>query len=582
MADVSASDLARGVAATASGPKLRPRRAFDPMVILWIVLAAILVFLIANPLIRLVVDSFRAPNTGEFTWVNYVAAFGRQRHLQAIWNTMTMAILASAIAAAMAVPLAWAVSRTDMPGRGLAHVSVIAAFIIPTFLGAIGWMLLAGPNAGWLNRIWVAVTGDLSGPFNIFSFWGLSFVIGIYAFPLIYVFARSAFDLISTEMEEAAAILGAGALRTTLKVTLPLALPAIVGAVLLVFLEAIALYGTPALIAIPARYNVATTQLGVFFEFPLKVEVAAAYSMPLLAVTIALLGLQRLILARRGYVAVSGKGGERRLVRLGPWRWALATYALLIALVSVLLPLVVLLQSAFAKAWGRGFSLENLTFANFHHIFFEQLTVRQSMWNTFSYAAVTATVCCVLGFGIAYIVQRRLLPFASALAFLTLAPVIIPGIVLAICFYAAYAGPPMLLYGTSLIVIVAFITRFLPIAFVTVGSGVRSLNPELEEAVRILGGNRFTVLVKVVAPLLKKTVLGAWILTFVLATRELSTAIFLSGPNTRVISVLTLDLSEQGRYEILAAMGVVLLVVTTAVVLLGMKLLGRDFMLRRT
>jgi iron(III) transport system permease protein len=581
MADVTATDLAPGVAA-ASGLKLRPRRSFDPMVIVWIGLAVVLIFLVANPLLRLVVDSFRAPDTGEFTWLNYVAAFTRQRHLQAIWNTMTMATLASAIAAAMAVPLAWAVSRTDMPGRSLAHVSVIAAFIIPTFLGAIGWMLLAGPNAGWLNRIWTAVTGEASGPFNIFSFWGLSFVIGIYAFPLIYVFARSAFDLISTEMEEAAAILGAGALRTTLKVTLPLALPAIVGAVLLVFLESIALYGTPALIAIPARYNVATTQLGVFFEFPLKVEVAAAYSMPLLGVTIALLGLQRLILARRGYVSVSGKGGERRLVRLGPWRWVLAAYALLIALVSVLLPLIVLLQSAFAKAWGRGFSLDNITLSNFYHIFFEQLTVRQSMWNTFSYAAVTATVCCVLGFGIAYIVQRKLLPFASALAFLTLAPVIIPGIVLAICFYAAYAGPPMLLYGTSLIIIVAFITRFLPIAFITVGSGVRSLNPELEEAVRILGGNRFTVLVKVVAPLLKKTVLGAWILTFVLATRELSTAIFLSGPNTRVISVLTLDLSEQGRYEILAAMGVVLLVVTTAVVLAGMKFLGRDFMLRRT
>jgi iron(III) transport system permease protein len=581
MADVTATDLAPGVAA-ASGLKLRPRRSFDPMVIVWIGLAVVLIFLVANPLLRLVVDSFRAPDTGEFTWLNYVAAFTRQRHLQAIWNTMTMATLASAIAVAMAVPLAWAVSRTDMPGRSLAHVSVIAAFIIPTFLGAIGWMLLAGPNAGWLNRIWTAVTGEASGPFNIFSFWGLSFVIGIYAFPLIYVFARSAFDLISTEMEEAAAILGAGALRTTLKVTLPLALPAIVGAVLLVFLESIALYGTPALIAIPARYNVATTQLGVFFEFPLKVEVAAAYSMPLLGVTIALLGLQRLILARRGYVSVSGKGGERRLVRLGPWRWVLAAYALLIALVSVLLPLIVLLQSAFAKAWGRGFSLDNITLSNFYHIFFEQLTVRQSMWNTFSYAAVTATVCCVLGFGIAYIVQRKLLPFASALAFLTLAPVIIPGIVLAICFYAAYAGPPMLLYGTSLIIIVAFITRFLPIAFITVGSGVRSLNPELEEAVRILGGNRFTVLVKVVAPLLKKTVLGAWILTFVLATRELSTAIFLSGPNTRVISVLTLDLSEQGRYEILAAMGVVLLVVTTAVVLAGMKFLGRDFMLRRT
>jgi iron(III) transport system permease protein len=248
----------------------------------------------------------------------------------------------------------------------------------------------------------------------------------------------------------------------------------------------------------------------------------------------------------------------------------------------VLLPLVVLLQCAFAKAWGRGASLDNLTLYNFYHIFFEQLTVRQSMWNTFSYAAVTATFCCAFGFGVAYIVQRRLLPLTPVLSFLALAPVIIPGIVLAICFYAAYAGTPFYLYGTSLIIIVAFITRFMPIAFVTVGSGIRSINPELEEAVRILGGNRLMVLRRVVAPLLKKTLLGAWILTFVLATRELSTAVFLSGPETRVISVLTLDLSEQGRYEILAAMGVVLLFVTTAVVLAGMSVLGRDFMLRRT
>ena len=560
---------------------LRPKRSFDSMVILWIMLALLLMFLVINPLCRLIIDSFRQIGGTDFTLANYVAAFSRARHIQAVINTLWMASFASLIAVAMAVPLAWAVSRTDMPGRGWAHASVIAAFIIPTFLGAIGWMLLAGPNAGWLNRIFVGVFGTATGPFNIFSFSGLCFVIGIYAFPLIYVFTRSALDLISTEMEEAAAVHGAGTLRTMLKVTLPLALPAILGGFILVFLEATALYGTPALIAIPARFNVATTQLATFFEHPLRVEVAAAFSMPMIGVTILLLWVQRLMLSNRSYVSVSGKGGDRRLVRLGPWKWLLAAYALLISLVTVLLPLLVLLHCAFAKAWGQGASISNLTLDNFHHIFFEQLTVRQSMWNTFSYAAVTATACCTLGFGIAYIVQRRLLPLTPVLSFLTLSPVIIPGIVLAICFYSAYAGAPFYLYGSSAIIMVAFVTRFLPIAFVTVGSGIRSINPELEEAVRILGGNRLMVLRRVVAPLLKKTILGAWILTFVLATRELSTAVFLSGPETRVISVLTLDLSEQGRYEILAAMGVVLLVVTTAVVLAGMRVLGRDFMLRQ-
>ena len=560
---------------------LRPKRSFDSMVILWIMLALLLMFLVINPLCRLIIDSFRQIGGTDFTLANYVAAFSRARHIQAVINTLWMASFASLIAVAMAVPLAWAVSRTDMPGRGWAHASVIAAFIIPTFLGAIGWMLLAGPNAGWLNRIFVGVFGTATGPFNIFSFSGLCFVIGIYAFPLIYVFTRSALDLISTEMEEAAAVHGAGTLRTMLKVTLPLALPAILGGFILVFLEATALYGTPALIAIPARFNVATTQLATFFEHPLRVEVAAAFSMPMIGVTILLLWVQRLMLSNRSYVSVSGKGGDRRLVRLGPWKWLLAAYALLISLVTVLLPLLVLLHCAFAKAWGQGASISNLTLENFHHIFFEQLTVRQSMWNTFSYAAVTATACCTLGFGIAYIVQRRLLPLTPVLSFLTLSPVIIPGIVLAICFYSAYAGAPFYLYGSSAIIMVAFVTRFLPIAFVTVGSGIRSINPELEEAVRILGGNRLMVLRRVVAPLLKKTILGAWILTFVLATRELSTAVFLSGPETRVISVLTLDLSEQGRYEILAAMGVVLLVVTTAVVLAGMRVLGRDFMLRQ-
>ncbi|WP_420392459.1 ABC transporter permease [Acuticoccus sp.] len=567
----------------ASATRPRPRTwagVVDPSLWVLALLAVILAFLIINPLARLVIDAFSTPEGG-VTLSNFADALGRSRNLQAYWNTIKLASATMALALLMALPMAWAVSRTDVPARGALYLGVIGAFIMPPFLGAIGWILLAGPNAGWLNQIATGLTGAEQGPFDIFSMWGLAFVIALSLFPLIFIFATSALDLISSEMEEAAAIHGAGPLRATWLVTLPLALPAIVGAGMLVFLETIALYGTPALIAIPARYNVATTQLTMFFEYPMRIETAMAFSVPLVLITIVLLVAQRLLLSRGGHVAVAGKGGARQPLRLGPWRWVLFGYGAFVSLLAIILPAGMLFLTSLSRAWAQPLSWSNLTLENYVDILFRQETVREAMTNTVVYSAISATVCCVLGFAVAYIVIRKLLPFASGLAFLAVAPIAVPGIVLAVCFYAAYAGPPFQLYGSSALVIIAFITRFLPIAFVAASAGIRSLHTELEEAVRILGGNRLTVLRQVVAPLLKKSLLGVWILIFVISTRELSTAVFLTGPESRVISILTLDLSEQGQYEILAAMGVVLLTVTTLVVAIGMRLLGRDFMLRR-
>ncbi|CAN7291147.1 iron ABC transporter permease [Acidovorax sp. LjRoot118] len=552
----------------------------DPSVWLFGALVVVLVLLVANPILRLVWDSFHTAD-GQWSLQSYVQALGRGRNLQALLNSLYLGVAVTAIALALGVPLALAVSRTNMPGRGFTHLSVLAAFVMPNFLGAIAWILLAGPNAGWLNRLVVELTGLQKGPFNIFSFWGLAFVIALYTYPLIYVFTKSALDLVSTELEDAASIHGAGKFQTMARVTLPLVLPSIIGAAILIFLEAIALYGTPALIAIPARINLATTQIVSFFQYPLQVEQAAAFSMPILLLTIVMLMLQRRLLARRGYVSVSGKGGERRPFDIGWWKWLLLAYSGLVALLSVVMPLAILLLASVSKAWGKGLALDNLTFDNFYGIFFEQLTVRAAILNTVLYSGATALVCVGMGICIAYATQRRITPFPVFVQFLALAPVAVPGLILAIGLYAAYAGPPFSLYGMGVLIVIAFTTRFLPIAVAASSAGVRALNPELEEAVRILGGSRITVLTRVVAPLLKKTLLGAFVLVFVICTKELSTAVFLTGPGSRVVSVLTLDLSEQGNYETLAAMGVVLVVIVTVVVAIGMKLAGRDFMLRR-
>jgi len=245
------------------------------------------------------------------------------------------------------------------------------------------------------------------------------------------------------------------------------------------------------------------------------------------------------------------------------------------------LPVAVLAQAAFARAWGRGWRLDNVTLDNFAYLIFRHPSARASIVNSFEYAGAAATIALALAVAVAYVSSRRLVPFSAVLGALCMTPFVIPGIVLAIAFYAAYAPAPFSLYGTGFILILAFTTRFLPVAYSSSSAAIRSINPEMEEAVRILGGGRGLAIRRIIAPLMKRSLVGAWLLVFIPASRELSTAMFLYGPATRPMSVMLLDLSEEGNFELLAALGLLLLVATFAVVGLGTRLVGRDFMVRR-
>ena len=358
--------------------------------------------------------------------------------------------------------------------------------------------------------------------------------------------------------------------------------PAILGGAIVVFLDTVALFGTPAILALPARIHVLTLELWGFFQFPVQAEVAAAYAIPLVLITVGLFTLQRRVLGRRSYVSLTGKGGSRELQRLGPWRWAVFGYGLFLVAMAVILPYLALAQAAFSRAWGRGFSFGNLTLANFRLLLIDDPTARETILHSFTYSAATACVAVALALTVAYVVHRRLVGrWGAWLGFLCVLPLVVPGIVLAIGFYSAWAPPPLALYGTATILVLGFTARFLPIAYSSCLAAVRALNPEMEEAVRILGGGRLLAVRRVVVPLLKTSLVGAWLLVFIPATRELSTAIFLVSAHTRVISVLMLDLSENGSFEALAALGFFLLGVTILIVLAGYRLVGRDFLLRR-
>jgi len=574
MAPLVAGERAVGVAGVA-------RRRLHVAPAIWAVVAAVLVVLVVYPMVWLVLKSLQPAAGDGATVANFVTAFTTPRYLQAMRNSLVVAFSVALMSLVMGVPMAWAVSRTDMPLTGLVRACVFGSFITPAFLGAVAWILLAGPNAGWLNKALTALTGLSAGPFNIYSVPGLVFVIALYTYPYAFLFTATALEVMSSEMEEAAAILGAGVWRTTAAVTVPLALPALVAAFIMAFLESVALFGSPLLIAVPARIQVVTTQLYEFFQFPSKVELAAAYSLPLLLVTAGLLWVQRRLLARKGFATFSGKGGARCLVRLGPWRFVLLGYCLMVFTLSLFLPYSTLVSASLSKAWAQGLTLDNLTFEHFRWIVVTHETTRGAIVNSLIFSIAAACGAVALSFLVAYMVNRRLVRGSQLLGYLAMAPYVIPGIVLAIGFLAAYTRPPLLLYGTAWIMILAFTSRFLPIAYANGDAALKSVHPELEEASRIAGAGPFVTLREVTVPLIKRGILAGWLLVLIAALRELSAAIFLFSARTKVMSIVLVDLSEEGDFERLAALGIVMLVVTMGLVLVGYRIVGRQFLATR-
>src|SRR3989475_2111402 len=220
--------------------------------------------------------------------------------------------------------MSWLVARTDMPLRRTVRLLVTASFVTPPFLGAIAWELLAAPNSGLLNKIYRAMTGAQQDEhlFNIYSLPGLIFVISCYTFPYVFVLVANSLDRIPGELEDASAILGGTAWITARRVTIPLVLPALLAGALVAFLQAMTLFGSPAILALPAGFHTMTTKIWSLFQYPPKPQLAAAASLPLLGVTVVLLRVQYPGLGRRGYEVVRAKRGQACPRDLGPVRWA--------------------------------------------------------------------------------------------------------------------------------------------------------------------------------------------------------------------------------------------------------------------
>lgn len=528
------------------------------------------------PLGWLFATSLQVPESGTVSFANYLEAFTHAIYLAPIVNSLILAICVAAGAAAVATPLAWLVARTDVPARGALRALIVAAFVTPSFLGAQAWMLLAAPNSGWLNRWWVALFHTEHGPFNVYSLGGAIFVMLLYNIPYTFTFVSTALESMPSELEDAASILGARSLHRTLSITLPLVLPAISAGFIMSFLEALAEFGTPAFLLIPARQQVVTTQLYLFFQFPQRVELAAAYAMPLIAVTAILLWAQRRLIGRRRFTLIGTKGSRRRSIALRAWRLPAFALALIPLGLSVILPYGALLATSLSRAWGLGPVPGNLSLYWYHWALIDNEATQAAIAHSFAYAFGAATIALAVAVTIAFAVTRNLVPAGNLLSFICMAPFVVPGIILAIGFFAAFSHRPLLLYGTAWILILAYATRFLPIAYANMTSAFTTLSSDLENAARTLGAGRIRSVVSITVPLLRSAVLSGWLLVFIPALRELSCAIFLFTPRTAVMSTVIFDFSDAGNFEAVATMGILIMVTTLAIVAAAYRFLGRS------
>ena len=546
--------------------------------LIWLVFIVILLVLMGLPLYWLLVRSFSLPRDGGITWANYAEVFTNDRFRQAILNSIILGTGSSIISVAIGTTMAWAIARTNMPLRGLIRSLLLVAFAIPPFLGGIAWIMLSAPQSGWLNKIFMSLTGAETGPFNIYSMAGAIFVVGLYSYPYVFLLVSSSLELISSELEDAATILGAKPLQMTLRITLPLVLPSILSGAILSFLEAIALFGSPTMILIPAGINVITTEIWQEFAYPPNVELACAFSICMLAFTLLLLWLQRSLLGRKKYTTLTGKVGRKRSIDLGIWRWLILLYCLAIVTLSLLLPILVLLKTSLSQSWGQPLTLDSLTLKWFQDVLFLQPFTSISIENTLLYCGGAAAASIIIATAIAYLVKRKIIPFGRWLEFITMLPVAIPGIVIAVGIFTAYTRPPFVLYGSWAILVVAFTTRFLPVAYSNVGNLIESIDPDLEMVARNLGATQAGAVQKITIPLLKRGLIGSWLLVFMLAARELSSAILLYTDKTQVLSIAIFQLFYEGSFERLAALGIVMLTIIFATVGIAYWILGRDFL----
>lgn len=502
-------------------------------------------------------------------------------YLTALKNSLVLGAWTGLFSLLVGIVLAFAVSRTDVPGKRLLEITASLSYLSPPFLTAIAFVYLFSPNAGLINVFMRDVAGLPWATFDIFSMTGLVLVTALHTFPYVYLLASSALQSVDASYEEAAQILGASKLRTAISITAPLVAPAILSGTLLAFVNAIALFGSQAIIGLPGRVVTLPTRIYALFDYPPEYGLASALSLVFVVITVAALYLQRAFLSRRSFVTLAGKGGRPQLMPLGPWRWALFAFGVGVFLVAIVAPYATLIAVSISKSWGLDF-WKGLTLAHYKFILFDYNVTQRAILNSLMLATVAATLAVLLGAVIGWIDLRTLIPGRKLLDYASLIPLGLPGIVMAVALIQFWLRMPIALYGTLAILLLAYVGRYIPLSVRAANASLRQVDPSLEESAQILGASWATTMREITLPLIRPGLFAGWLLVFVPVIQELSASILLFSSGSITLAVAVFNLYETGYVEPVAALAMINMAIIGLAIFVANKLGGGGIAQRTT
>lgn len=473
-----------------------------------------------------------------------------------IWNTLLVTFAATVMALVFGFVTAWILTRTNVPfQRTLEQLMAVPYYVTP-LLGALAWSFLGAPESGFINQLWRHFGGQ-NHLFDITSPMGIAWVMALFEGSVAFVMIGAVMKSMDPALEEASQVVGASRWRTMLRVTLPLVAPGVLGAAIFVFAEMLGSFSAALVLGTPARFYVITTAIyHLVSQYPPRMPLAAALGVSLFAVMFLMLFLYRQVTSRRSYVTISGKAFRPRVMDVGWLRWVLFGVLVLYLVLSVGLPIATLVFTSVQKLAVAFPKLDNFTLANFQQAV-SLNAIRSAMWNSLLLGLLTATIGVVITGLIAWIIQRSRLPGRGALEYIVMFPQAVPRLVFAFGMMWAWMVFPLPVYGTFWILLIGYLTVFLPLGVRTISGVIMQLDKSLDECGQVCGASWGYRLWSITVPLLKPGLLAAWLLIFVASVRELGASILLQGPNSKVLTPTIVEAWFSSSSELTAAMALI-------------------------
>src|SRR5580704_14173209 len=495
---------------------------------------------------------------------------GLGQYWEILLNTVTVSFAATVLALLFGFVTAWILSRTNVPGRHVLEQLMAVPYYVTPLLGAFAWSLLGAPESGFVNQVWRALGGD-GYLIDIATPWGIAWVMALFEGSVAFVMIGAVMKSMDPALEEASQIIGAGRLRTMLRITLPLVAPGVLGAAIFVFAEMLGSFSAALVLGLPSRFYVVTTAMyQLVSQYPPRIPLAAAMGVSLFAVMFAMLFVYRRIVTRRSYVTITGKAFRPRVMDVGRLRFVLLAVCILYILLSVGLPLLTLVYASVQKIAVAFPAAANWTLDNYRTAT-TMNAVRSALANSLVLGVATATIGVVLMGLLAWIIYRSRVPGSGIIEYIVMFPQAVPRLVFAFGIMWAWLIFPIPIYGTLWLLLIAYLTVFLPLGIRTISGVMLQVDRSLEESAQMCGAPWAYRIRTITVPLLRPGLVAAWLLLFVASVRELGASILLMGPNAKVITPAIVESWFASSAELTAAMALIqTLVVAVAMALFVM------------